>query len=178
LHLKSIIEMCEDLLRRKFGLQAITLIRETAMKYGEPTEVLKAIEAYGQLKEINKEINQARVQLAEVKGKVEVVKETYAEQNARNVAMLDQFEVLSAKAIEVGREIGVVQEQTKKDTRARDILNLLQNPMTAGYEDYATLVLLLAKSMRIWVNENKSKFSLPYRIDEGLEALAKDLGGS
>lgn len=85
---------------------------------------------------------------------------------------------MNTKAIEVGQELGVVLEQTKKGTKARDILTLLQNPMTAGYEDYATLVLLLAKSIRIWVNGNKSKFSLSYRIDEGLEALAKNLGGS
>ena len=57
-------------------------------------------------------------------------------------------------------------------------MNLLQNPMTAGYEDYATLVLFLAKSLRIWVNGNKSKFNLPYYIDEGLEALVKNSGGS
>jgi hypothetical protein len=178
LHLKSTIEMCEDLLRRKFGLQAITLIRETAMKYGEPVEVLKAIEAYGKLTEIGKETDQAKTELAEIKGKVEVEKETYAEYNARNKAILDQFEALNAKAIEVGREVGVVQEQTRKDTKARDILNLLQNPTAAGYQDYATLVLLLARAMRIWVNENKNKFNLPYRIDEGLKALSDNLGGS
>jgi len=57
-------------------------------------------------------------------------------------------------------------------------LNLLQNPTAAGYEDYATLVLLLARAIRIWVNENKSKFSLPYHIDEGLKALSDNLGGN
>jgi chromosome segregation ATPase len=89
-----------------------------------------------------------------------------------------QLDALGAKAIEVGRTVGTVQEQLKGDTKARDILNLLQNPTSAGYEDYATLVLPLARAMRIWVNENKSKFTLPYRIDEGLKALSDNLGGS
>jgi len=178
LHLKEPIEMCKRLLKHKFGLRALSLINATAWRYGEPPEVMKAIEAYGQLKEINKEINQAETQLAEMEAKVQVLNKIYAEQNARNIAMLDQFEVLNAKAIEAGCIVGSVQEQIGKDTLARDVLNLLRNPMTAGYEDYATLVLPLAKSMRIWVNENKSRFTLPYRIDEGLEALAKNLGGS
>lgn len=56
-------------------------------------------------------------------------------------------------------------------------MNLLQNPMAASYEDYAALVLPLVKSIRIWVSENKSKFNLPYRIDEGLQALVESLGG-
>jgi hypothetical protein len=89
-----------------------------------------------------------------------------------------QLDALGAKAIEVGRAVGVIEEQLGKDGKARDILNLLQNPTSAGYEDYATLVLPLARAMRIWVNENKSKFTLPYRIDEGLKALSDNLGGS
>jgi hypothetical protein len=178
LHLKSTIEMCEDLLRRKFGLQAITLIRETAIKYGEPVEVLKAIEAYSKLTEIGKETDQAKTELAEIKGKVEVEKETYAEYNARNKAILDQFETLNAKAIEVGREVGVVQEQTRKDTKARDILNLLQNPTAAGYEDCLPLVLVMLKSISIWANMNKSKFGYYILLDKNLEEAVRHLGGS
>lgn len=168
--------MCKRLLKRRFGLRALSLINATAWRYGEPTEVLKAIEAYGALKEIKKETDQAKTRLAEIKGEIEVLKETYAEQNARNLIMLDQFEILNVKAIEAGTAVGSVQEQLKGDTRARDIMNLLQNPMAASYEDYAALVLPLVKSIRIWVSENKSKFNLPYRIDEGLQALVKSLG--
>lgn len=166
--------MCKRLLKRRFSLRALSLINATAWRYGEPTEVLKAIEAYGALKEIKKETDQAKTRLAEIKGEIEVLKETYAEQNARNLAMLDQFEILNVKAIEAGTAVGSVQEQLKG---ARDIMNLLQNPMAASYEDYAALVLPLVKSIRIWVSENKSKFNLPYRINEGLESLLEDLGG-
>jgi len=89
-----------------------------------------------------------------------------------------QLDALGEKAIEVGRAVGTIEEQLRRTSKARDILNLLENPMAATYEDYAALVLLLAKSIRIWVNENKVKFTQPYRVDEGLEALVKNLGGS
>ena len=177
-HLKEPIEMCKRLLKRKFGLRALYLINRTAWRYGEPTEVMKAIEAYGALKEIKKETDQAKTVLAEIKGKVEVENETYAEYNARNKAMLDQLEALEAKAIEVGRIVGGVQEQLKGDTLARDLLLLLRNPSSASYEDSLPLVLVLLRGIAIWAVMNKSKFSYPSRIDRNLQEVLGSLGGS
>jgi len=90
----------------------------------------------------------------------------------------EELDALGEKAIGVGRAVGTMEEQLRRNGKARDILNLLENPMAAAYEDYAALVLLLAMSIQIWVNRNKGRFTLPYRVDEGLEALIKNLGGS
>ncbi|GAJ20334.1 unnamed protein product, partial [marine sediment metagenome] len=120
-HLKSAIEMCQKLMQdHKFGLDTITSLLATAKMYGEPIRVLKAIEAYGALREIKKETDQAKTALAEIKEKVEAGKEIYAECNARTMAVLDQLVALNAKAIEVGRTVGTVEQQLKKDTIARD----------------------------------------------------------
>jgi len=177
-HLKEPIELCKRLLKRKFGLSALQLINITAWRYGEPTEVMKAIEAYGALREINKETDQAKTALAEVKGKVEAEKETYAEYSARNKAVLDQLEALNAKSIEVGRTVGIVQAQIKKDSLARDILTLLQNPALAGHEEYSPLVLVLLNSISIWANINRSKFRFSSLIDKNLQEVVGYLGGS
>ncbi len=91
--------------------------------------------------------------------------------------MLDQFEALNAKAIEVGRQVGAVQEQIKEDTMARDILKLLQNPSSVSYEEYCPLVLVLLKSTSVWANINKSKFSYPSLIDKNLQDVIGYLGG-
>jgi hypothetical protein len=178
LHLKSTIEMCEDLLGRKFSLQAITLIRATATKYGEAVDVIKAIEAYGSLKEIEKKINQANTELLETEAKIQRQKEVEAEYQTRIRATLEQFEALNAKAIEVGCAVGTVQEQSKKDTMARDLLNRLQNPLSASYEEYLPLALVLLKSISVWANINKDKFRFPSLIDKNLEELTRYLGGS
>ena len=176
-HLREPIELCKKLLKRKFGLSALQLINITARRYGEPTEVMKAIEAYGTLKEIKKETDQAKAKRAEIKGEIEVLKETYAEQNARNIAMLDQFEILNAKAIETGCMVGSIQEQMKKDTMARNLLILLQNPVSAGYEEYSPLVLVLLKSISVWANINKDKFRFPSLVGKNLGELTGYLGG-
>ena len=176
-HLREPIELCKKLLKRKFGLSALQLINITARRYGEPTEVMKAIEAYGALKEIKKETDQAKAERAEIKGEIGVLKETYAEQNARNIAMLDQFEILNAKAIQTGCMVGSIQEQVKKDTVARDLLILLRNPVSASYEEYSPLVLVLLKSISVWANINKDKFRFPSLVGKNLEELTGHLGG-
>jgi len=178
LHLKSIIEMCEDLLGRKFSLQAITLIRATATKYGEAVDVMKAIEAYGSLKEIEKKISQARTGLVETQAKIQRQKELEAEYQARIRATLEQLEALNAKAIDVGRQAGVVQQQMKKDTLARDVLNLLQNPTSAGYEDCLPLVLVLLNSISLWANMNKGRFTYFSLLDRNLKEAMGSIGGS
>ncbi|MBU2536234.1 MAG: hypothetical protein KKD83_08745, partial [Chloroflexi bacterium] len=177
-HLKSIIEMCEDLLRRKFSLQTITLIRETAMKYGEAVDVMKAIEAYGSLEEIEKKISQARTGLVETQAKTQRQKELEAEYQARIRATLEQLEVLNAKAIEAGRQAGVAQQQTKKDAKSRDILNLLQNPTSAGYEDCLPLVLVMLNSIRLWTDTNKNQFRYFSLLDRNLKDALGNIGGS
>ena len=85
---------------------------------------------------------------------------------------------MNAKAIEVGRAVGSVEEQIKKDTSARDILNLLQNPISAGYEQYFPLVLVTVKSIKIWAMINKDKLKYASLVNSKLQDLASYLGGS
>jgi hypothetical protein len=177
-HLKEPIELCNKLLKRRFGLAALSLINATARRYGEPTEVLKAIEAYGAFKEIEKKTVQAKTEFTEIQGRVEVLKETYTQYSARCRAILDQFETLNAKALEVGRTMGSVEQQLKRDTLARAILNLMQTPAAASYEQSLPLVLVMVKSISVWTAIHKSKFRYPSLVDKNLQELAGYLGGS
>jgi|GEM_PF-7120393 len=177
-HLREPIEMCKRLLKRKFGLSVLSQVNAMASRYGEPTEVMKAIEAYGALEEIEKKTAQARAKLAEIEGKVQALKETYNEQSARNRAILDQLEALNARAIEVGRTVGSVEQQLKGDTMARDLLALLQNPTSASYEDSMPLVLVLLKCITVWATMHESKVPYPSLVRTKLEELLGYLGGS
>jgi predicted nucleic acid-binding Zn-ribbon protein len=177
-HLREPIEMCKRLLKRKFGLSVLSQVNAMASRYGEPTEVMKAIEAYGALVEIEKETNQARAKLAEIEGKVQALKETYNEQNARNRAILNQLEALNAKAIEVGRTVGSVEQQLKGNTMAHDLLALLQNPTSASYQDSLPLVLVLLKCITVWATMHESKVPYPSLVSTKLEELLGYLGGS
>jgi uncharacterized protein (UPF0335 family)/predicted component of type VI protein secretion system len=175
-HLKESIELCKSLLEHKFSLTTISLIEAMARKYGEPIEVMKAIEEYGQLIELRRKIVQAKAELAGVEGKVEVLNETYSRQSARNKAMLDQIEILHGKAVEVGRAVGTIEEQLKGDSMACDLLGLLQNPTSAPYEDSLPLILVLLKCFAVWVIMHKSKFRYPSLVSSNLTELLKNLG--
>ncbi|GAH31296.1 unnamed protein product, partial [marine sediment metagenome] len=77
-----------------------------------------------------------------------------------------------------GRTVGSVEQQLKEDTLARDILNLLQTPISADYEQYLPLVLVMVKSISVWATINKSKFRFSSLVDKNLQELAGYLGGS
>lgn len=178
LHLKEPIEMCRRLLKRKFGLSALSQVNAMALRYGKPTEVMKAIEAYGALEEIEKKTAQTKAKLAEIEGKLQALKETYIEQSARNRAILDQLEALNARAIEVGRTVGSIEEQLKGDTMARDLLVLLQNPTSASYENSLPLVLVLLRCITFWSKIHEGKVHYPSLVRTNLEELLRHLGGS
>jgi len=56
-HLQSVIDVCDKLLYKyRLGVSAVESIYRIAKSYGEPTEVLRAMEKYGELKKIESEI--------------------------------------------------------------------------------------------------------------------------
>lgn len=171
-HLKSATEMCQELLfKYEFGFDVITAILTLAEVYGDPIKVLGAVESYGKLKALDEGVRQREA-------RIEVLKKTETQYQARVVTALEQFEHLNVRAIEVGRALGIVEEQLKQNTRARDVLILLQNPIAASFEPCVPLVLVLIQAVRVWVNQNKERFRLFYNIDRGLDDLTKNLGGS
>ena len=68
-HLKEPIDLCKKLLERKFSLTAISLMEAAACKYGEPIEIMKAIEKYGAIVEIDQKTIHAKAALAEIEAK-------------------------------------------------------------------------------------------------------------
>jgi hypothetical protein len=176
MQVKEPLEMCKNLLERKFGLSAIQMIDATARKYGEPIKVMEAIEKYGAIVEIDQKSAQAQAALAEFEVKIEVLKETFAQQNARNRTILDQFETLNAKAIEVGRAVGSVEERLKVDPMSRNLMALLQNPTSASYEDSLPLILAMLNRITAWAAIYKSKFRYSSLVNGNLEELLKHLG--
>ena len=169
--LKSAIEMCHTLLfEYKTGPGAINAILDMAKIYGEPIEVLKAIEAYGSIQAL---VGEGR----RLKAAIEQLKEVENEYASRVTILLEQIEKVNTKALELGRATGVIEQQLKQESKSRDILNLLQNPMAASFDQHAPLALAITQSLRTWVNQNKDKFRMFYDIDRGLENLSKNLGG-
>ena len=56
-HLQATLDMCDTLLNRfNYSVIAIQELHEIAKKYGEPIEMIKAIESYGELRNIEAEI--------------------------------------------------------------------------------------------------------------------------
>lgn len=74
-HLAKITAICDKLLQMGFSIPAIQQIHDAATKYGEPLEVLKAIDGYGRLHEIQAELADASLTRNSLKAQVSELQE-------------------------------------------------------------------------------------------------------
>jgi chromosome segregation ATPase len=171
-HLKTVTTMCDNLIQQyKFGLDAISTIFSVAKKYGDPVDVLKSIEVYGKLQALQQELNKLRGNVAERK-------ELLAQLEGKHKEALEQLESLNAAALKVGATVSKVENQLENSKDLQNLMNLINNPASADYEEYGPLVLVLATSLRKWAISYEHKFKLTYSIKNGLESLISELGGN
>ncbi|MDH5364865.1 MAG: hypothetical protein OEZ07_03120 [Dehalococcoidia bacterium] len=170
-HLKTATTMCEALMEQyKFGLDAITTILAAAKKYGEPLDVLKAIEAYGKLQAL-------QLALAKLEGEVAERKELLAQVEGKCEGALDQLESLNATALKTGAEVAKAETQLANSKEVQKLLNVVNNPASAEYKEYGPLVLAIATSIHKWLLNNEHRFKFAHSIKSGLDNLIAELGG-
>lgn len=178
-HLQAAVDICQKLMEDyKLSPDAIAAILSTARKFGKPGDIFKALEAYGKIEAVNEDYTKMMLAVIKIEAEVEELKKTQEQYEAKTRISLNQFEALNAKAIEVGRAVGIAEEQIKKNSGAREILSLLQNPAAVAYEDSLSLVHVLLKSIRLWAIMNKNKFSAFSPLENNLESALRQLGGT
>jgi len=170
-HLKTAVTICQTLINKyAFGLDAIATIFSIAKKYGEPLNVLKAIETYGNLEAIVKEKNKQQGIASEIKKRI-------AELDGSHKEGLENLESLNELSLKVGNDVGRVQGEMAANDHVNKLLMLINEPVTAEYSDHIHVAIPIALSLRHWVTKNEAKFKNCYHIKSGLEYLIKDLGG-
>ena len=171
-HLRTAIAMCDGLIRTyKFGPDAIATIFSLAQKFGEPINVLKAIEAYGRLLSIQQEQIKSEAIVADLRKLI-------TELEARYQDTLNLLESLNGRALRVGQDIGRLGRELSDSKALETILRLINNPTSASYEEHGQLVLAIAASLRKWALAYEQKFKSIGNIKLGLDSLIKDLGGT
>lgn len=170
-HLKTAIDMCDTLIRKyKFGLDAIATIFSVAKKYGEPLELLKAIEAYGKLQSVQQELEKLEARVGE-RNKL------FRQLESRHNEMLDKLESLNATTLQVGVEVGSLEDRLANSKYLEKVMNLINRPQSAEYEEHAPVVYLIASGLYKWVDVNSKRFSYSYSIKSGLQYLINELEG-
>ncbi len=170
-HLKTATNMCDALIQQyKFGLDAITTIFATAKKYGDPLELLKAIESYGKLQVLQQEVTQLQSKLTESKTILVQSEGKYQE-------ILEKIESLNTTALEVGAEVGKVEGELTASRQWCKVMNLINNPEGADYTQHGSVVMTMAVALLKWVSINDEKYKSTYDIKSGLQSLIKQLGG-
>ena len=112
-HLAQVTAICEKLLQVGFSVSAIQQIHDIASKYGEPIEILRAIDAYGKLHDLETDIQNAlmtraslRAQVDELQKNLEIlVAQTSAVGGVVQQSLDSMKEKLSTVATEVSKDL-------------------------------------------------------------------------
>ena len=169
-HLKTAITMCQTLIQQyKFGIDAISTIFSIAQKYGEPLDVLKSVEAYGKLKAMQQELGKLEGNFAERR-------ELLAQLEGKYQEALSQLESLNAMAMKAGAEVSKVESRLGESRHLQKVVNLMNNPASAGYNEYGPLVVAMAKAILKWISTHEKHFLYPHSMKSALESLLKELG--
>ena len=112
-HLAQVTAICEKLLQVGFSVSAIQQIHDVASKYGEPIEILRAIDAYGKLHDLETDIQNAASRRASLTAQVNELQKNLEILDAQILAVggvvrqsLDSMkEKLSTAATEVSEDL-------------------------------------------------------------------------
>lgn len=170
-HLKSAVAMCDSLLNvHQFGIDAIVTILSTAEKYGQPMNVLKALDKYGSLKLLSDKNNEAEGQVQEKEKLLHQLEGQYQ-------AVLEQIESLNAITLKVGVEVNKLENKLASSKLAAKMISFVNSPSSASYVDYGHIVVVFADAILLWVRSNNHIFKSAFSIDAGLKSLITELGG-
>jgi len=128
-HLETVINMCDTLLYKlKFSVPAIMDVYETAKKYGEPVEVLKAVGKYGELKAIEKEIEELTTKKRELESRVKELSTQVQELRS----LMDELRKTATGLLEP-----FVKELSKSMDLLRKKFSEILDTISSKYEEYA-----------------------------------------
>ena len=170
-HLKSAVTMCDNLLyTHKFGLDAIVSILAVAKKYGQPLNVLKALDTYGSLQLMLENLEESQGKVYETEKLLHQLKGQYQ-------AALEHVDSLSAQALKVGAEITNVEKKLANSKAVDKMMVFVNSPSGASYAEYGSAAVLFSRALLTWFIANESKFKYQHTIKDGLKTLVSELGG-
>ncbi len=170
-HLKMAITICETLYNKHgLGLDAISTILSIVEKYGKFNDVLKGVDSYGNLQELQKEVDK-------LEGAVAELQSLLAQLEGKNNKALEQLESLNAIAMKTGAEVTKVENRLEESKALHKIVYLISDPASASYQEYGQLVVTILKSILKWVTRNDNHFLYPNKMKSALQDLITELGG-
>lgn len=172
-HMMLAIKMCDTLIDdHGYGLDAIGTILSLAEKYGQPIEILKAIEAFGQLASLEKRVG-------ELSGTVEERQKLLDSLEGQFRGAQELRDELLAKVAEVIDKAGRLEGQFKASENLQRLLNIIQAPEGASFSDHGQVILMLVVCLQRWVKSHTDSFKWPTdTIQAGLKRLIEEMGGT
>ena len=84
---------------------------------------------------------------------------------------------LNARAMAAGAEVIKVEHKLQESEALHKVFNLINDPSSAGYNEYGPLVVAMVKALLQWVSTHEKNFPYPHSMKSALQNLLKELGG-
>jgi len=150
-HLQTVIGVLEELLyKHKFSPLAMAQLYKLAKKYGGPIEVLEALEKYGELKALDKEVEERKAEVRGLDARASELREQVKELGAMKEELKNEVKgSLKLLANEVKKTLDLLKEASSSalstvSSGASKVVELLEKKcsevleaVTKGYEEYA-----------------------------------------
>jgi DNA repair exonuclease SbcCD ATPase subunit len=139
-YIMTTIGVLEELLyKHKFSSSAIVSVYRVAKKYGGPVEVLEALEKFGELKEVEAELERRRTELREVEARLREFNRQIEELRGLRKELEKEVEKILKSIAEEGRK--TLNSVSSKVDEALELLkgksSELLKSLADGYEEYS-----------------------------------------
>jgi DNA repair exonuclease SbcCD ATPase subunit len=173
-HLTDVTGVCDKLLNKKFGLDAIEDLYKLSGKYGSPLEVLKAVEKYGKMEEVENKIKEKWKEKSGIEAEIDSLKKVKEKSQALIKQQYKQMEELNALSVKIGKKVGKIEGKLKGDEKAVKILEFIEEPASFSKKDVATLIAPIIDATKTWIEVNE-EVSYPSLAKGHAKDLAKSL---
>ena len=171
-HLITAITMCQTLIAdHGLGPDAVKTIYQLAKKFGTPSDVLKAVELYGSMADIEK-------RLAEQNGNLEKRQQFLAQLEGEIKEADDRIKEFYGVVLEMGKKAASVQAEIDNSHEMRLLLDFMQRPGLVQSDEYIPVITRLTISLLHWVKANSSRFLYIGNIQSSLNGMLSSLGGT
>jgi hypothetical protein len=79
-------------------------------------------------------------------------------------------------AMKAGAEVSKVESRLDESKHLQQVVNLLNDPVSASYNEHGPLVVAMVQAVLKWVSTHEKHFLYPHSMRSTLQSLLKELG--
>lgn len=169
IHYKTSLALIDKLVTEyNIGIDGIEIILSLAGKHGKPADIMKALERYSSIEELDENINKLQGIVEQRKQEAQVLEGKITEE-------LNQINRLHSDALETGREVGRIEGRWEKENSIQRLINIMGNPSSVSYEDGLETLFLICNAAMVFARHNQKRMVYATNVITSLRSILENL---